>query len=215
MGGSQSTPATSRNAPSAAIGGESGSQVEFNTSTTTNNNSNKNGFTNFSNIDNTNQHQNLLGPHKPAKLVSPNINLPLPQDNFGAGEGNNTIKSAFLDDVKMIDSRNSQRMPPLIKNEVDKAIAKDAARICYETEKKMARCVQDKLYTVWKCQKERDEYYACTLKYKLDNDVKNLMRWKYNMGTFHGEIVARRRLMQALWKEYFPDREITHEWAND
>jgi hypothetical protein len=205
MGGSQSTAATSRNnAPPPTSGGsENQSTVEFN--------NNNLAFTNFSN-----NNGNLLGPHKPAKLVEPNkIQLALPKDNFGAGEGNNTIKSAFLDDVKMIDSRNSQRMPPLIKNEVDKAIAKDAARICYETEKKMARCVQDKLYTVWKCQKERDEYYGCTLKYKLDNDVKNLMRWKYNMGTFHGEIVARRRLMQALWKEYFPDRDITHEWAND
>lgn len=201
MGGSQSTPATSRNAPGAAPGTASTTtNVEFNSN---------NGEEGINYVQN-------HGNNKPAKLLNPKtIKLELPKENHGAGEGNNTIKSAFFDDVKMIDSRNSQRMPPLIKNEVDKAIAKDAARICYETEKKMARCVQDKLYTVWKCQKERDEYYACTLKYKLDNEVKNLMRWKYNMGTFHGEIVARRRLMQALWKEYFPDREITHEWANE
>lgn len=134
---------------------------------------------------------------------------PQPTDNI------NTIKKVFLDDVRMIDSRHSQKMPPLIKSEVEKAVAKDAARICYETEKKMARCVQDKLYTAWKCQKERDEYYQCTWKYKNDPEIMNMMRWKYNLGTFHGEIFARRKLMQALWNEYFPDREIHHEWAQD
>ena len=215
MGGSQSTAATSRNSPSGgaipgqpqppASSSESQSQVQFQSPE----------FQEKLEFRNLSATTKGTG-YKAAKLVIPGkTTVDLPKDNAGAGEGNNTIKGAFLDDVRMIDSRNSQRMPPLIKNEVDKAIANDAAKICYETEKKMARCVQDKLYTVWKCQKERDEYYACTWKYKNDPEVKNMMRWKYNMGTFHGEIVARRRLMQALWQEYFPDREITHEWANE
>lgn len=130
-------------------------------------------------------------------------------------DGVNTIKKVFLDDVRMIDARHSTKMPPLIKSEIDKAVDKDACRICYETEKIMARCCQDKLYTVWKCQKERDAYYACTRKYRTDPEVLNMMRWKYNMGTFHGEIVARRRLMRSLWQEYYPDQEIHHEWAHE
>jgi hypothetical protein len=147
-----------------------------------------------------------------APLVRRGDQFPLPPP---PADGINTVKKVFLDDVKMIDAKHSTRMPPLIKSEVDKAVDRDATRICYETEKIMARCCQDKLYTVYKCQKERDAYYACTRKYRTDPEVINMMRWKYNLGTFHGEIVARRRLMRALWQEYFPDQEINHEWAQE
>jgi hypothetical protein len=141
-----------------------------------------------------------------------NYRLTLPP---APADGVNTIKHAFDDDAAMVDARQSQRMPPLIKNEIEKAVNRNAARVCYETEKVMARCMQDKTWTAWKCQKERDAYYQCQAQYKDSLDVMASMRWKYNMGTFHGEIVARRRLMRTLWSEYFPDREICHEWAQE
>lgn len=127
----------------------------------------------------------------------------------------NTIKSVYLEDLMMVDAQQSARMPPFVRKELEKAAYKEACRRCYEVEKIMAACLQNKLWTAWKCEKERDAYFACVDSYEKSPEMINDLRWKYNAGTFHGEIVARRRLMQHLWGEYFPDRQMDHAWAEE
>jgi hypothetical protein len=127
----------------------------------------------------------------------------------------NTIQSVYHDDLAMVDARQSVRLPAMIKKELGAAATKEAKRRCYEVEKVMASCLQNKLWTAWKCEKERDRYYKCTDSYEKSADTINDLRWKYYMGTFNGEIVARKRLMTHLWKEYYPDRDMQHEWAAD
>eukprot|EP00758_Cryptobia_borreli_P009306 Tbor_TRINITY_DN5467_c6_g4::TRINITY_DN5467_c6_g4_i1::g.24721::m.24721 len=126
----------------------------------------------------------------------------------------NLIQHINDEDFDRIDHRQSVRIPPMVLKELKDAVDREAARRCYDLEKTMARCIQDKMWTAWKCQKDRDVYYACLRRNKNDNDLLVEMRWKYNLGTFHGEILARKAIMERLWKDHFPDREIPHEWAN-
>lgn len=126
-----------------------------------------------------------------------------------------TILRVLHDDIKAVDQFQAKRMPPFVAKEIANYQYKEACRRCYELEKVMSRCLQDKLWTAWKCQKERDSYYGCVDQYKMDRTVGEGMRWKYALGTFQGEVVARRRVMQNLWKEHFPDRDLQHTWATD
>lgn len=41
------------------------------------------------------------------------------------------------------------------------------------------------------------------------------LRWKYNAGTFYGEFMARGNIMKHLWAEYFPSRELPHQWVDE
>jgi hypothetical protein len=127
----------------------------------------------------------------------------------------NTIKKAYIDDLLMVDAQQSSRMPPFVRSELEKAAYREACRRCYEVEKVMGACLQNKLWTAWKCEKERDAYFACIDSYEKSPELMNDLRWKYNLGVFHGEIVSRKRLMNHLWDEYFPDRSLEHPWAAD
>lgn len=139
-------------------------------------------------------------PNVPAKGTAPSKNL---------------IEMINDEDYDMVDHRQALRIPPMVLKELRDAVEREAQRRCYDAEKTMARCVQDKMWTRWKCQKDRDEYYRCLQGVREDNNILTQLRWKYNLGTFHGEIVARKLIMQRLWMEHFPDREIPHGWAND
>ena len=125
----------------------------------------------------------------------------------------NTIKRVYLDDLMMVDAQQSSRLPPFVKSELEKSAYKEACRKCYEVEKVMGACLQNKLWTAWKCEKERDAYFACIESYEKSPEALNDLRWKYNLGVYHGEIVSRRRLMGHLWEEYFPDRGMDHAWG--
>lgn len=127
----------------------------------------------------------------------------------------NLIEQIQNEDYNNVDHRQSMRIPPMVLKELRDAVDKEAMRRCAPDEKVMAQCLQDKMWTAWKCQKERDSYYMCMRRIKDDNDLLTDLRWKYNVGTFHGEIVARKAIMQRLWKEHFPDRDIPHGWASD
>ena len=127
----------------------------------------------------------------------------------------NMIKRVYLDDLMMVDAQQAARMPPFVKAELTKAAYKEACRKCYEVEKVMGACLQNKLWTAWKCEKERDAYFACIESYEKSPEAVNDLRWKYNLGVYHGEIVSRRRLMSHLWDEYFPDRGMDHAWAEE
>lgn len=127
----------------------------------------------------------------------------------------NLIEDIQNEDFDHIDHRQSVRIPPMVLKELKGAVDREAMRRCTVDEKVMAQCLQDKMWTAWKCQKERDAYYMCLRNIKDDNDLLTDLRWKYNVGTFHGEILARKGIMQRLWREHFPDREIPHGWAND
>lgn len=132
-----------------------------------------------------------------------------------AQDGDNTILKVYKDDLSMIDARHAARLPPFVKRELNKAAYKEACRKCFEVEKGMSQCLQNKMWTAWKCEKERDLYFKCIDSYEKSPEAINNLRWKYNMGVYHGEVVARKRLMQHLWKEYFPDREMQHPWVED
>ena len=114
----------------------------------------------------------------------------------------------------MIDHTQAQRMPPAIIGELKKAAECEAQRACYESEKVMARCMQDKAWTAWKCQKDRDRYFGC-LKEARESDIVSNMRWKYNLGVFYGEQSARRIVMNKVWEEHFPDRDMAIAWAEE
>ncbi len=130
--------------------------------------------------------------------------------------GRNTLYDIFDDDVDMIDHNSSTRLPPYVVTELERVAEGEAARKCYEVEKIMARCIQDKMHTAWKCQKERDSYYECLSTQRKDSDIMTKLRWKYCLGTFHGEVVARRKLMNAWWNEHFPDAgPAPHKWAQE
>ena len=130
-------------------------------------------------------------------------------------EGTNLIQRVLEEDYRMIDVRQSRRMPPMIRKELQQAAYMEACRRCMEVEKEMARCLQNKLYTSFKCQRERDRYFQCVESHENSKTLLNDLRWKYNVGVFHGEIVARRRLMQHLWTEYWPDQPQPYSWADD
>ncbi len=104
-------------------------------------------------------------------------------------------------------------MPIQVLTQLEKAQKREALRYCFIEEKQMAFCLQDKMWTAWKCQKERDVYYHCISKKESDKDIMNDMRWKYTIGTFQGETMARGNIMKSIWKEYFPSRELPHQWV--
>ena len=117
----------------------------------------------------------------------------------------------------MIDSRGARSVPHWVQADLNNVLKGEISRTCYEHEKAMARCTQDKQWTLWKCQRERDAYYRCLRDEKKKNAAQRLsdIHWKYCLGTYGGEYSGRKKLMQALWKEYFPDRSIPHEWASE
>ena len=136
-------------------------------------------------------------------------------DPEAEAQSSNVIKQAYLEDLMMVDAQQSSRMPPFVRRELEKTSYKEACRKCYEVEKVMAACLQNKLWTAWKCEKERDAYFACVETYDKSPEALNDLRWKYNLGVYHGEIVSRRRLMIHLWGEYFPDRSLMYAWAEE
>nr|CCC91625.1 conserved hypothetical protein [Trypanosoma congolense IL3000] len=127
----------------------------------------------------------------------------------------NLIEEIYEEDFDTVDRVQSLRMPPMVMKELRDAVATEAERRCSDAEKKMARCLQDKMWTSWKCQKERDAFYQCVAEKKNDNDLLMAYRWKYNLGTFHGEIIGRNNMMKRIWKEHFPDRDLPHPWVKD
>jgi len=125
----------------------------------------------------------------------------------------NAIEDVYNEDYEHIDAAQSQRLPPLVTKELRDNIEREAQRRCYATEKIMAQCAQDKMWTIWKCQKERDAYYACLHEKRADPTLMPSFRWKYVVGTFHGEIIGRTTLMKQIWQEQFPGRDLPHGWA--
>ncbi|KEG07241.1 hypothetical protein DQ04_10451010 [Trypanosoma grayi] len=127
----------------------------------------------------------------------------------------NVIEEIYEEDFGTIDHLQALRFPPMVVKELKDAVANEAERQCAEMEKTMARCLQDKMWTTWKCQKERDRYYTCVADRREDNERLMAYRWKYNLGTFHGEIIARNNMMRRVWHEHFPERELPHPWVKD
>jgi hypothetical protein len=131
------------------------------------------------------------------------------------GSDDNVMHDIYNEDLDHIDHNMSQRIPPVVKQDFNSKAYSEAGRPCYELEKTMARCMQDKMWTAWKCQKERDTYYKCLHLAEEDPAVFQKFRWKYNAGVYPGEVVARNTIMKGLWKEYFPDRDIPHLWVDE
>ncbi|RHW71293.1 Cytochrome c oxidase biogenesis protein Cmc1 like [Trypanosoma brucei equiperdum] len=127
----------------------------------------------------------------------------------------NLIEEVYEEDFESVDHVQSMRLPPMVLKEMKDAVANEAERRCAETEKVMARCLQDKMWTSWKCQKERDALYQCVADRKEDNELLMAYRWKYNLGTFRGELIGRNNMMRRIWKEHFPDRDLPHPWVKD
>ncbi|RNF02784.1 hypothetical protein TraAM80_06235 [Trypanosoma rangeli] len=130
-------------------------------------------------------------------------------------KGKNVIEKVYEEDFDTIDRVQAMRFPPMVVRELQNAVDAEAERRCAEVEKTMARCLQDKMWTTWKCQKERDRYIKCTVEGKKDNDLLMAYRWKYNLGTLHGETIGRNNMMRRIWSEHFPDRELPHPWVSD
>lgn len=126
----------------------------------------------------------------------------------------NLIQLVYDEDFETIDHLQALRLPPMVVKELRDGVEREAKRRCYDMEKVMARCMQDKMWTAWKCQKERDAYYICAREKGKDVELLNEYRWKYTLGTFHGEIIARNNIMKRLWYEHYPDREIPHAWVD-
>ena len=129
------------------------------------------------------------------------------------GDEENVMHQVYSEDLDQIDHRAAMRIPPVVKQDFNSKAYSEAGRYCYELEKTMARCIQDKMWTAWKCQKERDTYYKCLHIAEEDVEVVRKFRWKYNAGVYHGEMHSRNHIMNTLWKEYFPDRDLPHLWA--
>ncbi|EAN97904.1 hypothetical protein C3747_84g38 [Trypanosoma cruzi] len=127
----------------------------------------------------------------------------------------NVIEDVYEEDFETIDHIQALRFPPMVVKELKDAVANEAERRCAEVEKTMARCLQDKMWTTWKCQKERDRYTQCVDEKKRDNELLMAYRWKYKLGTLHGEIIGRDNMMRRIWHEHFPDRELPHPWVKD
>lgn len=73
----------------------------------------------------------------------------------------NVIEAVYNEDFDTIDQIQAMRFPPYVAKQIKEAVRNECERKCAEQEKKMARCLQDKMWTSWKCQKERDTYYCC------------------------------------------------------
>eukprot|EP00744_Colponema_vietnamica_P019351 GILI01027367.1.p1 GENE.GILI01027367.1~~GILI01027367.1.p1 ORF type:complete len:213 (-),score=47.42 GILI01027367.1:81-719(-) len=160
-------------------------------------------------------HDAKLAKEKYQNLKSVYLSDAISKSKDGKAPSTNLIEQIQNEDFDMVDHRQSMRIPPMVLKELRNAVDNEAMRRCAPDEKIMAQCLQDKMWTAWKCQKERDSYYMCMRKVKDDNDLLTDLRWKYNVGTFHGEIVARKAIMQRLWREHYPDREIPHGWASE
>jgi hypothetical protein len=126
----------------------------------------------------------------------------------------NLIQLVYEEDFETIDHMQALRLPPMVVKELKDGLDRESKRRCFDLEKVMARCLQDKMWTAWKCQKERDVYFACARNKTKDGELLNEYRWKYTLGTFHGEIISRNNIMKRLWYEHFPDREIPHAWVD-
>lgn len=148
----------------------------------------------------------------------------------------NTIEQVYNEDFETVDHIQAIRFPPYVAKQIRDAVRCECERRCAEVEKTMARCLQDKMWTSWKCQKERDAYYHCvddeekcntrpsqlaeattetTKSAEPSVDLLTAYRWKFNLGVLHGEIAGRNNIMRQLWKEHFPDRELPHPWVKD
>ncbi|KAG5486724.1 hypothetical protein LSCM1_07978 [Leishmania martiniquensis] len=138
----------------------------------------------------------------------------------------NLVEQIYNEDFDTIDHIQSLRLPPIVAQQLRSAVRAEAERRCAEAEKTMARCLQDKMWTSWKCQKERDGYYRCVQDTEqrhlrpdpADLDMVDMLtsfRWKYNLGVFHGEMVGRNNIMKEIWREHYPDRELPHPWVKD
>ncbi|GET85929.1 hypothetical protein, conserved [Leishmania tarentolae] len=138
----------------------------------------------------------------------------------------NLIEQIYNEDFETIDHIQALRLPPIVAQQLKNAVRDEAERRCAEVEKTMARCLQDKMWTSWKCQKERDRYYHCVQEMEQRNlrpdpanpdwvDMLTSFRWKYNLGVFHGEIIGRNNIMKTIWREHYPDRELPHPWVKD
>ncbi|KAG5507466.1 hypothetical protein JIQ42_07764 [Leishmania sp. Namibia] len=138
----------------------------------------------------------------------------------------NLIEQIYNEDFDTIDHIQALRLPPIVAQQLKSAVRDEAERRCAEAEKEMARCLQDKMWTSWKCQKERDKYYHCVQEVEQRNlrpdpsnpnwvDMLTSFRWKYNLGVFHGEMIGRNNIMKEIWHEHYPDRELPHPWVKD
>ncbi|KAG5511196.1 hypothetical protein JKF63_07138 [Porcisia hertigi] len=139
----------------------------------------------------------------------------------------NLIEQIYNEDFDTIDHIQALRLPPMVARQLKNTLRDEAERRCTEEEKTMARCLQDKMWTSWKCQKERDTYYHCVRDIEQRHnappdptnpkwvDMLTTFRWKYNLGVFHGEIIGRNNMMREIWREHYPDRELPHPWVKD
>ncbi|ORC85291.1 uncharacterized protein TM35_000361510 [Trypanosoma theileri] len=135
--------------------------------------------------------------------------------NSGGTHHKNIIETVYDEDFDTIDHMQAVRFPPMVVKQLQDAVDSEAERRCADAEKTMARCLQDKMWTSWKCQKERDRYYHCAAKERENPSRLMEYRWKYNLGTFHGEIIGRNNMMRRVWAEHFPERELPHPWVKD
>ena len=129
----------------------------------------------------------------------------------------NTILKVIEEEYDSIDHRSATRVPPYVMHDLERAVKNENYRACYELEKVMARCVQDKTWSMWKCQKFRDDYYRCLADHNRAHRARLLSeaRWKYALGVYGGEVDGRRKFVRQVWEEYFPGKELTHEWLNE
>ncbi|KPI86915.1 hypothetical protein ABL78_4008 [Leptomonas seymouri] len=168
-----------------------------------------------------------------ANLRSPYAKQPNKTTSSGASSDSraptqhaNLIEKIYNEDFDTIDHIQAMRLPPMVTQQLKNTVREEAERHCAEAEKTMARCLQDKMWTSWKCQKERDAYFHCVQDEEKRNlspdpsdpnhtDALTAFRWKYNLGVFHGEIIGRNNIMREIWREHYPDRELPHPWVKD
>lgn len=151
--------------------------------------------------------------------------------------GVNTIEEVYNDDFETIDHIQAVRFPPIVARQLQGALRGECERRCMDAEKSMARCLQDKMWTSWKCQKLRDAYFHCVEDEERRSqapggvlpdegaagadaassgtDALSAYRWKYNLGVFHSELIGRNNLMRKIWSDHFPERELPHPWVSD
>ena len=127
----------------------------------------------------------------------------------------NLIEVINNEDYDHVNLGNAARLPITVQKQITTYQEYEALRNCFPVEKAMARCLQDKMWTAWKCQKERDTYYKCLEDKRVNKVLQSDLRWKYSAGTFHGEFVARGNIMKTLWRDYFPSRDMPHQWVEE
>ena len=126
----------------------------------------------------------------------------------------NSIIGVIEEEYADIDQRTSSRVPVYAQQEFEKTALKEGYRSCYEVEKNVARCLQDKTWSMWKCQKLRDDYLRCLADHNRTHRTRLLSeaRWKHSLGIYSGEMDGRRKFVERIWKEYFPEKEIPYDW---